>query len=154
VLLLIIVLVLGGGWYFIGQKFHSSRQASGDSQVQGDWLHFTPESLQRELAQGHAVFIDFTAAWCLTCKYNESAVLESSAVREAFQRHGIVKFKADWTNGDPAITKILKQFGRPGVPMYVLYPGKTGEPVLFPELLTQRITLDKLETIQPHVVTQ
>ena len=109
--------------------------------------------MQAELDQGHSVFVDFTAAWCLTCKFNEAAVLESSAVRDAFQRRGIVKFKADWTNADPAITKILKQFGRPGVPMYVLYPaGK--EPVLFPELLTQSIILEKLETITPHVAAE
>ena len=77
----------------------------------------------------------------------------SSAVREAFQRHGIIKFKADWTNADPAITKILKQFGRPGVPLYVLYPaGKA--PIVFPELLTQSIMLEKLETITPHVAAE
>ena len=104
--------------------------------------------------QGHAVFVDFTAAWCLTCKFNEATVLEASAVRDAFQRHGVVKIKADWTNADPAITKILKQFGRPGVPMYVLYPGKNAEPILFPELLTQNIVLEKLETISPHVAAE
>jgi thiol:disulfide interchange protein DsbD len=81
-------------------------------------------------------------------------VLESAAIREAFQRHGVVKLKADWTNGDPVITKLLQQFGRPGVPLYVLYPGKSGEPIVFPELLTQRILLDKLETITPAVVSQ
>ena len=75
------------------------------------------------------------------------AVLESSDVREAFQRHNIVKLKADWTNGDPAITKLLQQFGRPGVPLYVLYPGKSQEPFVFPELLTKNILLDKLQSI-------
>ena len=58
-------------------------------------------------------------------------------MREAFQRHGIVKLKADWTNGDPVITKLLQQFGRPGVPLYVLYPTKNGEPIVFPEVLTK-----------------
>jgi thiol:disulfide interchange protein DsbD len=75
-------------------------------------------------------------------------------VREAFQRHGVTKIKADWTNADPAITKILKQFGRPGVPMYVLYPGNNAEPVLFPELLTQSYVLEKLETVSPHVAAE
>ena len=80
-------------------------------------------------------------------------MLESEAVRDAFKRNGIVKLKADWTNADPAITKILKQFGRPGVPFYVLYPaGKI--PITFPELLTKSIVLDKLETIAPHVAAQ
>src|SRR5205814_1835721 len=90
-----------------------------------------------ELEQGHSVFVDFTAAWCLTCKFNEANVLESSAVRQAFQRHAIVKLKADWTNGDPVITKLLQQFGRPGVPLYVLYPGKSEEPIRIFRPLTQ-----------------
>jgi thiol:disulfide interchange protein DsbD len=154
-IILILALVIGSGLYFIGEKFNATKIVSGDIHPPGDWLAFTPERLESELENGRAVFVDFTAAWCLTCKFNEATVLESSAVREAFQRRGIIKFKADWTNADPAITKILKQFGRPGVPMYVLYPaGKNAEPILFPELLTQSIILDKLETVAAHVATE
>lgn len=145
VLVLMLLLVIGSGVYFIGDKFQSSK--TDIAQSSGDWQPFTPERLQSERDAGHAVFVDFTAAWCLTCKFNEKAVLESADVRDAFQRHGIVKIKADWTNGDPAITKLLQQFGRPGVPLYVLYPGKSQEPIVFPELLTKNILLDKLETI-------
>jgi thiol:disulfide interchange protein DsbD len=148
-----LVLVLGSGWYFIGQKFAQAKVVSSESSAPGDWQRFTPQLLDAELKQGHAVFVDFTAAWCLTCKFNEATVLESAAVRESFQRRGIVKIKADWTNADPAITKILKQFGRPGVPLYVLYPaGKN--PEVLPELLTQSYLLDKLETITPHVAAE
>jgi thiol:disulfide interchange protein/DsbC/DsbD-like thiol-disulfide interchange protein len=147
------VIVIGSGAYFIGEKFMATKIASGETPLAGDWRPFTPERLESEIAQGHTVFVDFTAAWCLTCKFNELTVLESNSVREAFQRRGIIKFKADWTNADPAITKILKQFGRPGVPLYVLYPaGKA--PIVFPELLTQSIVLDKLETITPHVAIE
>jgi thiol:disulfide interchange protein DsbD len=154
VFVLMLVLVVGSGVYFIGGKFHSTKLASANSQLHGDWQGFTPERLQTELGQGHSVFVDFTAAWCLTCKFNEANVLESGAVREAFQRHGIVKLKADWTNGDPVITKLLQQFGRPGVPLYVLYRGKSEKPIVFPELLTKSIILDKLETISPAVASQ
>ena len=81
-----------------------------------------------------------------------STVLETASVREAFERRGIVKLKADWTNADPAITKMLKQFGRPGVPLYVLYPaGKSAEPIVLPELLTKNIVLEHLENIAPRV---
>ena len=148
------ILVVVGGFYFIGEKFHASKIAATDSQLHGDWQAFTPERLRTELEQGHSVFVDFTAAWCLTCKFNEASVLESAAVQDAFQRHGIVKLRADWTNGDPAITKLLKQFGRPGVPLYVLYPGKSAEPIVFPELLTKSIILNKLETISRTVASQ
>jgi thiol:disulfide interchange protein DsbD len=147
VLMLMLALLVGSGVYFIGDKFQASKIDIAHSASGGDWQPFTPEKLQSERDAGHAVFIDFTAAWCLTCKFNEKAVLENSEVRDAFQRHGVVKIKADWTNGDPAITKLLQQFGRPGVPLYVLYPGKSEAPVVFPELLTKNILLDKLETI-------
>ena len=146
VILLIVALLIGSGFYFIGDKFRAATSDLVQTQ-QGDWQPFTPERLQTERDAGRAVFVDFTAAWCLTCKFNEKAVLENSEVRDAFQRHAVVKLKADWTNGDPAITKLLQQFGRPGVPLYVLYPGKSQEPIVFPELLTKNILLDKLESI-------
>ena len=154
VLLLMVALLLFSGVYFIGDKFQSAKIDIGQTNLPGDWQVFTPERLQTERDQGRAVFIDFTAAWCLTCKFNEKSVLESAAVREAFQRHGVVKLKADWTNGDPIITKLLQQFGRPGVPLYVLYPGKSEEPIVFPELLTKSILLDKLKTISTAVASQ
>jgi thiol:disulfide interchange protein/DsbC/DsbD-like thiol-disulfide interchange protein len=154
VLVLMLALVLASGVYFIAGKFRAATIASADSRLQGDWQAFTPERLQVELGQGHTVFVDFTAAWCLTCKFNEAHVLESAAVQEAFQRHAIVKLKADWTNGDPVITKLLRQFGRPGVPLYVLYPGKFEEPIVFPELLTKSMVLEKLEAASRAVASQ
>jgi thiol:disulfide interchange protein DsbD len=154
VLVLMLVLVFASGTYFIGNKFYSANMASADSRLRGDWQAFTPERLQAELEQGHTVFVDFTAAWCLTCKFNEANVLESAEVQQAFQRRGIVKLKADWTNGDPVITKLLQQFGRPGVPLYVLYPRKNEEPIVFPELLTKGMMLEKLESTSRAVAAQ
>ena len=155
-IVVMLLLVLASGYYFIGEKFRATKLVSlaTEAPAEGDWIPFTPERLETELKKGRAVFLDFTAAWCLTCKFNEATVLESSAVREAFQRRGIVKIKADWTNADPAITKMLKQFGRPGVPMYVLYPGNNAEPILFPELLTQNLVLEKLETVSPQIAAE
>jgi thiol:disulfide interchange protein len=151
---LILVLIIGSGIYFIGDKFRSTTVGLADSRLRGDWQAFTPERLQAELDQGHSVFVDFTAAWCITCKFNEANVLESAEVRDAFQRHAIVKLKADWTNGDPTITKLLQQFGRPGVPLYVLYPGKNEEPIVFPEVLTKGMVLEKLQTAVRRVAAQ
>jgi len=151
---LMLVLIIGSGIYFIGDKFRSTTVGLADSRLRGDWQAFTPERLQGELDQGHSVFVDFTAAWCITCKFNEANVLESAEVRDAFQRHAIVKLKADWTNGDPTITKLLQQFGRPGVPLYVLYPGKNEEPIVFPEVLTKGMVLEKLQTAVRRVAAQ
>ena len=154
VLGLMLMLIIGSGIYFIGDKFRSTTVGLADSRLRGDWQAFTPERLQAELDQGHSVFVDFTAAWCITCKFNEANVLESAEVRDAFQRHAIVKLKADWTNGDPTITKLLQQFGRPGVPLYVLYPGKNEEPIVFPEVLTKGMVLEKLQTAVRRVAAQ
>ncbi len=151
VIVSIVGVIVGSGWYFVGQKFRLTKTSSQLS-ISGDWSAFTPNRLKAELDQGRPVFIDFTAAWCITCKFNEATVLESNAVRDAFKLHNIVKLKADWTNADPAITKLLKQFGRPGVPLYVLYPrGKFEEPIVFPELLTKNILLEKIETMGGNV---
>jgi thiol:disulfide interchange protein DsbD len=154
VLVLMLLLVIGSGIYFIGDKFQDTTITSGDAQLRGGWQPFTPDRLQAELEQGRSVFVDFTAAWCLTCKFNEANVLESQDVRDAFQRRGIVKLKADWTNGDPVITKLLQQFGRPGVPLYVLYPGKNEQPIVFPELLTKGLLLEKVEAVGRRVASQ
>jgi thiol:disulfide interchange protein DsbD len=148
-----IVLVVSA-WYFIGQQFRSSKLEAAGATMEGGWQAFTPEKLEAELEQGHNVFLDFTAAWCITCKFNEASVLENAAVRDAFEQRGIVKMKADWTNGDPNITKLLQRFGRPGVPLYVLYRGKSEDPIVFPELLTKSIILDKLENITRKVAAQ
>jgi thiol:disulfide interchange protein DsbD len=142
VTLLMVFLVVASGFYFIDGKFRSASNAvaaTGPSNIQ--------QRLESALAQGRPVFVDFTAAWCITCKFNEKAVLDSADVRAAFQRHGVTKVVADWTNGDPEITKLLQQFGRPGVPLYVLYPGRSAEPIVFPELITKNMILEKLETI-------
>jgi thiol:disulfide interchange protein DsbD len=151
VLVLILVLALGSGFYFIGEKFRKAQSATSHL-THDDWIPFTPERLQGELAQGHTVFLDFTAAWCITCKFNEASVLESAAVKQAFDRYGVVKMRADWTNADPVITKTLKQFGRVGVPLYVLYPAShPNQPIVLPELLTQSLVLDHLQSAVPKV---
>ncbi len=152
---LILLLVLGGGHYFVREKFAQTKFETGAMATVDGWQNFTPATLEAELAKGGPVFLDFTAAWCVTCKFNEKTVLESQAVRDAFAQRGVVKIKADWTNADPAITKLLQQFGRPGVPLYVLYPaGKSAEPIILPELLTKNIVLAQLENLAPRVAVQ
>ena len=88
------------GVYFIGQKFAATKTAVSGL-TQSGWIAFSPERLQSELATGRTVFVDFTAAWCITCKYNEAYVLEERRGTGAFQQRGVVKMKADWTNADP-----------------------------------------------------
>lgn len=102
-------------------------------------------ALQTALKSGRIVFVDFTAEWCINCKVNEKLVLKSEAVQQAFKKENVLFLKADWTNGAADITKVLKQFGRAGVPLYVIYPAaSSGQPIVLPELLTQQIVLDGL----------
>ncbi|WP_229491841.1 protein-disulfide reductase DsbD [Massilia sp. HP4] len=92
-------------------------------------------------ADGKPVFVNMTAAWCITCLVNERTTLSSAAVQQAMKDGGVVYMKGDWTNRDPAITAFLQSFGRDGLPFYAFYPaGK--EPVVLPPVLTQAIVTE------------
>jgi thiol:disulfide interchange protein DsbD len=109
------------------------------------WQVYSPEAVDRALDSGQPVFLDFTAAWCLTCQVNERLVLSKESVTSAFRDYGVVLFKADWTRQDPVITEALEALGRSGVPVYALYRGGGGtEPTLLPEVLTEEIVLRAL----------
>jgi thiol:disulfide interchange protein DsbD len=112
------------------------------------WQAFSQSELEGTLATGRPAFVDFTAAWCLTCQVNERLVLSSERVMDAFQAQGVALFKADWTRQDPAITLALERLGRRGVPVYVLYSGGGGSPpTLLPAILTKEIVLGALEEV-------
>jgi thiol:disulfide interchange protein len=110
------------------------------------WRPFSKSALDEALASGRPVFVDFTADWCITCKTNERFAIDTPKVRREFLKRDVVALKADWTKGDPEITQILKQFGRAGVPMYLIYPSgnKETQPLLLPELITSETVLDAL----------
>ena len=93
---------------------------------------------------GKPVFVNMTAAWCVTCLVNERLAISSEAVQDAFAARQIVYLKGDWTRQDPAITEYLRQNGRDGVPLYVYYPPKGGGPVILPQILTEAIVLSAL----------
>ena len=110
---------------------------------------FQPQ-LTRALQSGRPVFVDFTADWCLNCKANERLVLNTAEVQAAFKKNNVLVLKADWTRNDADIGKLLKQFGRAGVPLYVFYPaGKPDQPHVLPELLTRQIVVDAVQSGSP-----
>ncbi|MFM8898810.1 MAG: thioredoxin family protein [Burkholderiales bacterium] len=110
------------------------------------WAAYDPAQIDLHLAQGKAVFVDFTAAWCVSCQVNKKLVLETEATQQAFARAGVVLMRADWTNRDPIITEALARLGRSGVPVYVLLrPGKA--PLLLPEVLTSGLVREALQTL-------
>ena len=110
------------------------------------WAPYSQQALEQARASGRPIFIDFTAAWCLSCQVNERAVLRSAEVQKEFSGKNITLLKADWTQYDPEITHELASVGRSGVPTYVIYPaGASSQPDVLPELLTKSIVLDALK---------
>ncbi|MEM9293391.1 MAG: thioredoxin family protein [Acidobacteriota bacterium] len=109
-----------------------------------DWQPFDRAKAETLAAAGTPVFIDVTADWCVTCKVNEAAILNTERVASAFERHGVVPMKADWTNQDENISRFLADHGRTGIPFYVLYkPGQA--PHVFGEIISRDGILRQLE---------
>ncbi|HEX4037537.1 MAG TPA: protein-disulfide reductase DsbD domain-containing protein [Acidobacteriaceae bacterium] len=112
------------------------------------WQPFTPAALADARAQGHPVFVDFTASWCLSCQVNERLILRRADVVQRLRDSGATLLRADWTNQDPVITQALAALGRSGVPTYALYPADPSSPAhVLPEVLTPGIVLDALNSL-------
>jgi thiol:disulfide interchange protein len=110
------------------------------------WQPYTEANFNAARDSGKPVFIDFTAAWCLSCQVNEKAVLQSEDVESTLITNHVQLLKADWTQYDPAITRELAALGRSGVPTYVMYPpGKVSNPDVLPEFLTKAVVLKAIE---------
>lgn len=148
VLLLIAAIALP---IYAAKQFPENRAARTDATIVATsanyaWQPFSPHLLATLRAQGKPVFVDFSAAWCLSCQVNERVVLDRPDVEAAFRKAGVVMMRADWTNHDDAITAALAQLGRSGVPTYALYSGdEDAAPQLLPEVLTKGVVLDALQ---------
>jgi thiol:disulfide interchange protein DsbD len=105
---------------------------------------FAPARLDALVAAHKPVFVNLTAAWCLTCLLNEAATLDSNAVRQAFSSRGVVALKGDWTRQDPEITALLQKYGRSGVPLYLLFD-PAGKATVLPQILTEAGVLAALD---------
>ena len=96
-------------------------------------------------AERRPVFVNATAAWCITCQVNERVALRGAAVRDAFAARNVAYLKADWTRGDPAIAALLREHGRDGVPLYLYWAPGAAAPVLLPQILTEGLVLQALD---------
>ncbi len=112
------------------------------------WEYYDAGALARYRAEGKPVLVNFTAAWCITCLVNEKVVLSSDEIQAELRDNAIVYMKGDWTNRDPAITQVLEQYGRSGVPLYLLFSSDPQrEVIVLPNILTMGIVLDALAQI-------
>ena len=109
------------------------------------WERFSRARMTEAAAAGKPVFVDFTAAWCITCLVNERVALETPAARRAFEESGTVKLKGDWTNRDPEITSLLKELGRAGVPLYLYWAPGAERPKILPQMLTEAAIVSELQ---------
>jgi thiol:disulfide interchange protein DsbD len=142
--LVAVVLIAGGLAIPLAQPrvvAHAGTAASvATSQPNLSWQPYSQATLEAARAAGNPVFIDFTAAWCLSCQVNERVVLKSEDVEKQLAEHHFTLLRADWTQYDPGITAQLASLNRSGVPTYVIYPAK-GEADVLPELLTKDAVL-------------
>ncbi len=111
------------------------------------WQEWSPEKVRTLTAEGHPVFVDFTAAWCVTCQVNKRIALHNTDVVKAFAARDVVLLKADWTRQDPRITETLASLGRNAVPVYALYVPGEAQPRLLPEVLTPSLVLSEISKL-------
>ena len=112
-----------------------------------DQLTYTPQLLDDLREENSLVFLNFTADWCITCKVNEAVALKTSKVNKLLMDKNITYIEADWTRKDPIISSTLEQYGRTGLPLYLLFPSE-GDPLILPEILTEDILLSYLTEVQ------
>lgn len=131
---------------YLGCGFASRLESPADSgtATSEGWAPFSEAAVAEAVASGKPVFVNFTAAWCITCNVNERLVFRDRKVREEFTKRGVALFKADWTNRDDTIGRALAAHGRAGVPLYLLYRPGQAQPEILPQILTSASFLEAL----------
>jgi thiol:disulfide interchange protein DsbD len=136
------LLVFAGGLYSLTLLRNQSAPSVSSHRMAGE--PYTAAKLASLRGAGRPVFVDATAAWCITCLVNEDAVLSRPAIKDAFASRHVAYLVADWTNRNDEIARLLKDNGRSGVPLYLYYAPGAAKPVILPQILTQAGVLKTL----------
>ncbi len=137
-----LVLTIGAGGAVIAAQPATAVRAS---ETPAGWEPWSAARVAAARDSGRAVFVDFTAAWCLSCQVNERVALHTERVERAFVDGNVLLLRADWTSRDPEITTVLASFGRSGVPLYVLYPSSsTAAAEILPAVLTPGLVVESV----------
>ncbi len=122
-------------------------ESAANSRANQDEQPWSEQQVRKFIAAGRPVFVNFTAAWCITCKVNEQVALSTESTRRLFQSESVAYLVADWTRRDPAITRQLERHRRSGVPLYLLYSPAAEQPVVLPQLLTEGIVAEAIREL-------
>lgn len=146
-----LVVLVGSYVYALEKQLHwrthqdQSTQTHQTAPGESLWQKWSPEAVAKARAEGRPVLVDFTADWCVTCKYNKLVALDTAEVRDMLRRINAVALVADNTDENPAIAAELRKFDRAGVPLVLVYPRDTNAPpIVLPTLLTKSLVLDAL----------
>lgn len=138
--ILTIPIMLTIGW--LGWIFYHQTQNMKEENI---WEPYSVNVLKTAVAKGNAVFVDFTAKWCLTCLLNEKTTLSSQVFLNEVRKNDIKLLKADWTNQNDEIFEALKNYGRSSVPLYVYYPEESENYIILPQILTLEVVLKAIQ---------
>ncbi|MBS0348440.1 MAG: thioredoxin family protein [Proteobacteria bacterium] len=147
---LTLLTALAGGYAGVQSSAANAAAPATVGTAKHAWEPYSKARFDELRAAGKPVFVNFTAAWCITCLANEKVALSDTGVTDAFRQAGITYLKGDWTNQDPQISTHLAEFGRSGVPLYLLYPAGAGSaPQVLPQLLTPATVLSAIAAAGP-----
>jgi thiol:disulfide interchange protein/DsbC/DsbD-like thiol-disulfide interchange protein len=119
--------------------------AEKEIKSEGNWVSYEENSLHSSLNEGRAVFIDFTAAWCLSCQVNKRVVLETDDMQDFFRKKNVLLMRADFTNEDPKIARALAGYNSVSVPLYVVYAANSPKPRILNSILTKSMVRNAFE---------
>jgi len=137
------LVAVAGGALWPAYSTAATSQSSGEAKLDDE--AYTPARLAALQAGGRPVLVNYTAAWCVSCQVNDRVALSTNAVSEALKRNNAVYLKADWTKRDAGIAAELAKFGRAGVPLYLVYGAKGGDPAILPSILTEGVVVKALD---------
>ncbi len=138
----------------VGVGLFSSQPRSEASSGTTYWQAFVPQDIARHVSEGHTVFVDVTADWCLTCKANKTLVLDRGLIADRLGDAAVIAMQADWTRPNDEIARFLERHGRYGIPFNIVFGPEAPSGISLPEILTQTLVLDALDRASARSVAR